>query len=694
MKLMYTWVEAHEQIAQKLLSYRDRQSELIDILKNAGVEALNDQPVQGTLEELKVMDPMTFFGYIYKHGPLRNKRVLRSVCASLEVDVDVKDICGVPSQNAQNVWYFPYGFERTNELDRLWDFFQKLMFGTVTQVEFIDILDIYSVGKSKLLNAMFRLRPRKYLCLNKVVNEYLRKKGIVPEYAGWGQLETLLEEIKTNVDADFPKLSYEAYLDVTYAGKQVNYFRIGTTAGESGASVLNEMITNQVASIGWGETGDLEEIEPLTKSNIAKKLVETHYPDGGGTPTRKAGEILNFLTAIQPGDVILAADGMAIKAIGKVISDGYVYDEELTFPHCRNVQWIKTGITDLHIDEGLRTSVWQFERPEVIDHIKAYMEVREYTATLAGKHSPNPPVSENTNPQPLNIILYGPPGTGKTYATIDKAIEIINGTKSNHDQNKIEFDKLIQVGQIAFVTFHQNYAYEQFVIGLHPDPGEKSLLFREKEGIFYTMADKARKEYDAAKSQKKEAKRFVLVIDEINRANISKVFGELITLLEEDKRLDGENELSMTLSNGKPFVVPPNLFLVGTMNTADKSISQVDIALRRRFTFIGKFPESSVLTENKFPDRAAFLDILNDNIYAKRKSSDYLIGHAYLLKDAKTEDAITGKILPLLMEFFNNRVEDVRVLFDRTGFDVTYDLKKHQWQVTSKPVVDGTKEDS
>jgi len=70
-------------------------------LRNAGVEALKDQPVQGTFEDLQVMDPMTFFGYIYKHGPLRNKRVLRSVCASLGVNIDVKDICGVPSQNAQ-----------------------------------------------------------------------------------------------------------------------------------------------------------------------------------------------------------------------------------------------------------------------------------------------------------------------------------------------------------------------------------------------------------------------------------------------------------------------------------------------------------------------------------------------------------------------------------------------------------------
>jgi 5-methylcytosine-specific restriction protein B len=450
------------------------------------------------------------------------------------------------------------------------------------------------------------------------------------------------------------------------------------------------MIANQVASIGWDEVGDLENIEPFTKGNIAKKLVETHYPDGGATSTRKAGEILNFVNAIQPGDFIFAADGMAIKAIGKVTSDSYVYEEDLTFPHCRNVEWIKRGITDLHIEEGLRTSVWQFEKPEVIQTLKAYMDGRQQASLTGGKGAAVSRVRENPNPQPLNIILYGPPGTGKTYTTIDKAVEIINGTSSNHDQNKIEFDTLLKGGQIAFVTFHQSYTYEQFVIGLHPDAAEKTLLFREQPGIFYTMATKAREAYDAAKSQNTEAKRFVLVIDEINRANISRVFGELITLLEEDKRLDGENELSVTLSNGKPFVVPPNLYVVGTMNTADKSITQVDIALRRRFDFIGKFPEPSVLTENKFPDRAAFLEILNDNIYTKRKSSDYLIGHAYLLREVKTEDAISNKILPLLMEFFNNRVEDVKALFDRTGYYVSYDLKKHQWQVTSKPVVDGT----
>jgi 5-methylcytosine-specific restriction enzyme B len=328
--------------------------------------------------------------------------------------------------------------------------------------------------------------------------------------------------------------------------------------------------------------------------------------------------------------------------------------------------------------------VWQVEKPEVIEQIKSY---------LSGGSRPEPAVRENTNPQPLNIILYGPPGTGKTYATIDKAIEIINGTKSNHDQNKTVFDELVKAGQIAFVTFHQSYTYEQFVFGLHPDASEKTLLFQEKPGIFYTMAEKAREAYETARSQREEAKRFVLVIDEINRANISKVFGELITLLEEDKRIDGENELSVTLSSGKAFKVPPNLFVVGTMNTADKSVTQVDIALRRRFEFIGKFPEPSVLTENKFPDRAEFLEILNDNIYTKRKSADYLIGHAYLLREVNMQDAINNKIIPLLMEFFNNRVDEVTAVFERTGFSVAYDIKKHQWQITSKPVVDGTKED-
>jgi len=153
-------------------------------------------------------------------------------------------------------------------------------------------------------------------------------------------------------------------------------------------------------------------------------------------------------------------------------------------------------------------------------------------------------------------------------------------------------------------------------------------------GPYYNpLANIIKEKKKEIKNLNTEPKRnFVLIIDEINRANISKVFGELITLLEEDKRISGKNELRITLPNGeKEFGVPPNLFIIGTMNTADKSIALIDIALRRRFEFIGQFPDYTRLEENE----GLLLKKINQAIFSRKKSADYLIGHAYFMTGLK-----------------------------------------------------------
>lgn len=163
---------------------------------------------------------------------------------------------------------------------------------------------------------------------------------------------------------------------------------------------------------------------------------------------------------------------------------------------------------------------------------------------------------------------------------------------------------------------------------------------------------------------------YVLILDEINRANISKVFGELITLLEEDKRIGKENEISVKLPSGETFSVPPNLYIIGTMNTADKSIALVDIALRRRFQFIPVYPDSSVIinyckSDDK-AEKASFMDSLNNRLRVD-KGVDFQIGHAYFLKDNSLADVINENIIPLLVEYLRNDLEKVRKLISDLG---------------------------
>ena len=163
---------------------------------------------------------------------------------------------------------------------------------------------------------------------------------------------------------------------------------------------------------------------------------------------------------------------------------------------------------------------------------------------------------------------------------------------------------------------------------------------------------------------------YILILDEINRANISKVFGELITLLEEDKRIGKENELSVTLPSGEIFSVPPNLYIIGTMNTADKSIALVDIALRRRFQFIPVYPNSSVITSfcksTDKDDKALFMDSLNTKLRVD-KGVDFQIGHAYFLKDNLLADVINENVIPLLTEYYRNDLEKVKKLLSDLG---------------------------
>lgn len=258
---------------------------------------------------------------------------------------------------------------------------------------------------------------------------------------------------------------------------------------------------------------------------------------------------------------------------------------------------------------------------------------------------------------PLNCILYGAPGTGKTYATAQYAVAIAENKELN--QVSLEprtdimerYNNLIAQGQIVFTTFHQNYGYEDFIQGIRPDTNSDEMSFKTVDGVFKIIADSAMKQPD---------KDYVLIIDEINRANISKVFGELITLIEEDKRFGEENAITALLPSGDPFSVPNNLYIVGTMNSADKSISLIDTALRRRFDFVEYVPNLALVSDEKL---RKVLDRLNKGLSLELNSTDLLVGHSYFMGKKADDlcDIMNRSIIPLLYEYFfdnKKKVED------------------------------------
>lgn len=244
----------------------------------------------------------------------------------------------------------------------------------------------------------------------------------------------------------------------------------------------------------------------------------------------------------------------------------------------------------------------------------------------------NTVVSIDQTKDTRNLILYGPPGTGKTY-NLQK--EIVN-----YDDR---FD---------FITFHQSYSYEEFIEGIRPvmddlEGTENGIAYRIEDGIFKKIARRAEDD---------PGNQYALFIDEINRGNISKIFGELITLVELDKRIGEENELTVTLPYSKTqFGVPKNLSIIGTMNTADRSIALVDIALRRRFEFKEMMPEYNLIQENvEGVNVRTLLKTINQRI-EYLYDRDHVIGHAYLMNIESIDKlrlAFLNKIIPLLQEYF------------------------------------------
>ncbi|NWJ93025.1 AAA family ATPase [Acinetobacter sp. Swhac1] len=283
---------------------------------------------------------------------------------------------------------------------------------------------------------------------------------------------------------------------------------------------------------------------------------------------------------------------------------------------------------------------------------------------------------------PLNQILYGPAGTGKTYVTISKALQIVVPEWWSEDLERSrstiveQYKVLVDEGKISFVTFHQSYGYEDFIEGIKVKKVKGQLNYDVESGVFKNICERA---------ENNPNENYVLIIDEINRGNISKIFGELITLIEESKR-EGKSEelegLEVTLPySNEPFSVPNNLYIIGTMNSSDRSLTSVDIALRRRFEFIEMMPKPDVLSGIDIEGVSVqyILETMNKRIKVLL-DRDHCIGHAYftpLIEEPSLESLMTifeKRIIPLLQEYFFDDWNKINLVLGENGMVHTINL--------------------
>ena len=281
-------------------------------------------------------------------------------------------------------------------------------------------------------------------------------------------------------------------------------------------------------------------------------------------------------------------------------------------------------------------------------------------ATTPGDDAGTGKASPKKLAPPMNLILYGPPGTGKTYRLKNDYLP----------RYQDEAGDLFE-----FVTFHQSYAYEDFVEGIRPVTEKGAVTYEVRPGVLKRLCDRARRSPD---------KRFALFIDEINRGNVAKVFGELITLVEVDKRIridaSGNRSasckgLEVTLPySGERFGVPANIDVIGTMNTADRSIALLDSALRRRFRFEELTPKPELLEsihdgEGNAIDLRQLLQAMNARL-SRLLHRDQTLGHSYFYHVKSFDElrrVFAREILPFLQEAFYDDWRQIRyVLADQT----------------------------
>lgn len=451
------------------------------------------------------------------------------------------------------------------------------------------------------------------------------------------------------------------------------------------AKYWNACLKGGYICVGWDDVGDLTAFpteEDFRAAFDAK--YSTLYKGNQGSLKKKSKELWRLLQ-LRPGDRIVANRGTSeILAVGTVIEPGYSWrGDRSDFNHTLAVDWDVSYAMTLPQPEKR----WAFVT--VTDVSAALWRVLENHQAGQASAPKSPTVAE-----PLwlvvqealrrrgQAILFGPPGTGKTYSALRFALWWL-AQKLEH----LELDPLADYGDPAFdraqealsdrgdrpaghltrVTFHPAYGYEDFIEGFRPvQSDDGGLRLKLVDGVFKRVCAAAEKDLDHP---------YVLLIDEINRGDLPKIFGELITLLETDKR-------GMTVvlpQSGAPFAVPRNVYVIGTMNTADRSIRLLDSAVRRRFGWVELRPNAAVLEGANVGnvDLGALLSEINRRVL-RELDRERQIGHSYFLDGGKPVDSesalaavIRYEILPLLQEYAYDDYTLLEKFLGRKIVDVT-----------------------
>lgn len=699
----YAWTGFYAEFADKLLAFRSNRRALIEKLQEVYDAIGMRLPKLDSETALADIDPFTVFGLFNKGITDANRRkVIAGLAEAFGVVAEQPDkFEGVPVLNNLNATFYAFSDDARRDegdIDRLWDVFVSAVAlgdedSKTARMAFESAYDAaakqFGLGR-KLSMGLYWARPYAFLSLDSRNRWYIGDMARVGEACSaampgenshsipsGAEYLAICDIVRSHLGGDdcpqesFPALSYAAWLESERvnqekreAAKEIVESALGDADVESvrywlvapGVEAVKwgEFYSEGIVGLGWSLIGDIESFD--VKEDVVGALRDEY---GENTYQKISAHALwQFCHVMKPGDIVYAKKGRS-EIVGRgIVRSGYRFDSARgdKYKNVRSVEWTHKGSWICPSKAPIKTLTEITANIELVDKIEDLFEDEDGGApkVVAPKYpsySAEDFLSEvymdrdcydtlvGVLHSKKNIILEGSPGVGKTFAAKRLAYSLM-GVKD--------------ASRVMMVQFHQSYSYEDFIEGYRPCADG----FELSNGAFYKFCKRAADD---------EESDYFFIIDEINRGNLSKIFGELFMLIENDKRGQG-NKLQLLYSH-ELFYVPSNVYLIGMMNTADRSLAMLDYALRRRFAFFKLVPAFASdgfckyrrgLVSPKFDALVRVVESLNEAISNDESLGEgFCIGHSYFcgmepgsVTDARLSAIVEYELIPMLKEYW------------------------------------------